>query len=99
MARIRNANESAMHAFFNNVDQTIGSLKEIYGPTSENERKDLMKGCQKSAKKMWVSGDWLSALGLSVSALIVEIENIPGEDASFVKAETDKIIAEAAANV
>ena len=64
MARLRNANESAMSAFFNNVEQTIEPLKEMYGPASERERKALMKHCRKSARQMWDSGDWPSALGL-----------------------------------
>ena len=97
MALIPNPNESAKRKFLNNVHATIEPLKERYGPASASERKAMLKQCRKSASQMWDSGDWPSALGLSVSALNVESEYVPGEDAAFVKAETDKIIAEAAA--
>ena len=97
MARIPNPNESAKRKFLNNVHATIEPLKERYGPASASERKAMLKQCRKSASQMWDSGDWPSALGLNVSALNVESEFVPGEDAAFVKAETDKIIAEAAA--
>jgi len=97
MALIPNPNESAKRKFLNNVHATIEPLKERYGPASASERKALLKQCRKSASQMWDSGDWPSALGLRVSALNVESEYVPGEDAAFVKAVTDKIIAEAAA--
>ena len=45
---------------------------------------------------MWGSGDWPSALGLGISSLNVESEYVPGKDAAYVKAETDKIIQQAA---
>jgi hypothetical protein len=97
ITRIRNANETARSAFFNNIDQTIGPLKEMYGPASASERKQLLKHCRNSAIQMWDGGDWPSALGLSISGLNVESEFVPGEDAAYVKEQTDIIIAEAAA--
>lgn len=54
--------------------------------------------CRKSAVQMWDSGDWPSALGLTVSALNIESEYVPGKDAAYVSAQTDKIIVEAAAS-
>ena len=45
---------------------------------------------------MWNSGDWPSALGLCISCLNIESEYLPGEDAAYVKTETDKIIEQAA---
>ncbi|MBT5034174.1 MAG: hypothetical protein HOM51_06595 [Rhodospirillaceae bacterium] len=97
MLRVRNANESATRAYFNNIYQTIGPLKEMYGNASTGERKALMKQSRKSADQMWSSGDWPSSLGLGISLLNVESEYVPGDEAAFVKVETDKIIAEAAA--
>lgn len=47
---------------------------------------------------MWDGGDWPSALGLTVSALNIESEYVPGKDAAYVSAQTDKIIVEAAAS-
>ena len=95
--RMRSANESAKSAYLNNVDQTIEALKEEYGPASASDRKTLLKNCKKSANQMWASGDWPSALGPGISCLNIESEYVPGEDAAYVKAQTDKIIAEAAA--
>jgi hypothetical protein len=97
MARIHNANESAMRAFYNNIDATIEPLREAYGPASASERKAVLKHSRKSITQMWDSGDWPSAIGLVISILNVESEYVPGEDAAIVKAQTDKIIAEAAA--
>jgi hypothetical protein len=40
-------------------------------------------------------GDWYSALGFSISCLNVESAHLTGEDAAYVKRETDKIIEQA----
>lgn len=96
MRRIRVATPHAQYAFFNNVEQTIESLKEAYGAASKRERKALLEECRKSANQMWDSGDWPSSLGLVISCLNVESEYVPGKDAAYVKAETEKVIKEAA---
>jgi len=97
MMRLKGANEPAMRAFFNNVEQTIEPLREAYGPASPSERKAILKHCRKSMNEMWDRGDWPSSLGLGISCLNIESEHVPGEDAAYVKRETDKIIGEATA--
>lgn len=95
LARMSKANDPALSAFYNNVEQTIEPLREAYRPASASERKTLLKQCRKSAEEMWGSGNWPSALGLGVSALNIEAEFVPGKDAAYVKSETDKIIRQA----
>lgn len=95
MARMRNANESARRAFLNNLEQTIDPILEEYTPASRRDRKKLSKLCRHEATTMWNQGDWPSALGLAVSCLNVESRFLPGADAAYVKAESDKLLAEA----
>ena len=93
MARIGAANRWAV---YNIVQHTIGPLREAYGPASLHRRETLLEECRKSGTEMWNSGDWPSALGLCISCLNIESEYLPGEDAAYVKTETDKIIEQAA---
>ena len=93
MARIGAANRWAV---YNIVQQTIGPLREAYGPAWLYGRETLLEECRKSGTEMWNSGDWPSALGLCISCLNIESEYLPGEDAAYVKTETDKIIEQAA---
>jgi hypothetical protein len=95
LARLHKANEYALSAFYNNIEQTIEPLRGTYRQGTTSERKKLLRECRKSAEAMWSRGDWPSALGLGVSALNIEAEFVPGKDATYVKAETDKIIQQA----
>jgi hypothetical protein len=97
LARVRGANEWALSAFYNNIEQTIEPLREVYRPATAGDRKVLLRECKKAAVEMWDGGDWPSATGLGISALNVEAEFVPGSDAAYVKAETDRIIQQAAA--
>jgi hypothetical protein len=95
MARMRDANSSAKSAFLNNVHQTIDHVIESYSSASNSERKAFLKEARKAALEMWNSGDWPSALGFGISCLNAESRFVPGEDASYVKRETDRILKEA----
>jgi hypothetical protein len=97
MMRLKGANYPAMRAFYSNIEATIEDLREAYNAASSSERKAILNHCRKSMNRMWDRGDWPSALGLGISSLNIESEHLPGEDAAYVKRETDKIIAEAAA--
>lgn len=97
LSRMHAANEPALHAVYNNVEQTIEPLREAYQPATPRERKAILKQCRKSVSEMWDRGDWPSALGLGISVLNIESEFVPGNDAAYVRAETQKVIAEAAA--
>jgi len=94
-ARLRGANYPAMHGFYGNVEGTIEELREAYNAASPRARKALLEHCRKSSIQMWNTGQWPQALGLNISCLNVESAHLPGEDAAYVKRETDKIIAEA----
>ena len=87
MARISAANRWAVYKI---VQQTIGPLREAYGPASTHRRETLLEECRKSGTEMWNSGDWPSALGRCISCLNIESEYLPGKDAAYVKRETDK---------
>jgi hypothetical protein len=97
MVRVIGVDYPEMQAFFNNVDQTIEPLREAYNAASPRERKALLKQCGKSMIEMWNRGDWYSSFGLSISCLNIESAHLPGEDAAYVKTETDKIVAKARA--
>jgi hypothetical protein len=95
MARMQGANEAAKSAFLNNVRQTIDAVVAVYTSASKSERKEILKELVRETKRMWASGDWPSALGLSISCLNAESRFVPGEDAAYVRLETDRIVHEA----
>src|ERR1035437_1172517 len=96
MARMRDANPPAKAAFLNNVHQTIDHVIGFYSSASVPGRKAFLKKMREASLKMWNSGDWPSALGLGISCLNTESRFVSGDDASYVKLETDRIIKEAA---
>jgi hypothetical protein len=97
MTRIYVANRGAISAFLNNVNQTIDNVRETYLSASESERKVFLKEIRALEREMWAAGDWASALGLGISALNAESLFVSGEDAAYVKRETDRIVRKAAA--
>lgn len=96
MARMHNANQYARSAFLNNINQTIEATIDFYNSGSKSERKAFLKQSRKNMQVMWGRGDWPSALGLAISLLNAESHFVPGEDATYVKLETDLLIKEAA---
>jgi len=98
MFRIIGANKHARAAFLNNIDQTIDRVVETYSAASPAERKALLEELQGAAKNLWTGGDWPSALGLGISCLNAESRFTPGEDAAYVRVETDRLIKEARAS-
>lgn len=97
MARMRNANEPARRAFLNNIHQTIDDIVAFYTPASPSERRQFLKQSVNSAGDMWNQGDWPSALGLGISCLHAESRFVPGDDAAYVRQQTERLIREAAA--
>lgn len=95
MARIRDANPTARAAFLNNVHQTTDHAIGIYSSASVAGRKAFLKKMHEACLEMWRRGDWPSALGLAISCLNAESRFVPGDDAAYVKIETDRIIKEA----
>jgi hypothetical protein len=95
MARMRDANPAAKSAFLNNVHQSIDHTIGFYSSASVPGRKAFLKKMRKTSLEMWCKGDWPSALGLGISCLNAESRFVPGDDAAYVKLETDRIIKEA----
>jgi hypothetical protein len=98
MARMQDANPRARTAFLNNIHQTIDKVIGHYSSASKSERKMFLESMRKSSIEMWDSGDWPSALGLGISCLSAQSRFIPGDDAAYVRRETDRLIKEAADN-
>ncbi|MGE0052944.1 MAG: hypothetical protein AB7S74_01935 [Hyphomicrobium sp.] len=96
VARMRKANEAARSAFFNNIDQSAGPANTCYASASKKERKSILRGARKQAEAMWTRGDWPSALGASICWMNAESRFLPGDDAAYVRRETDLLIKRAA---
>jgi hypothetical protein len=97
IARMRGANPAARSAFLNNIHQTIDQVIGRYSSASKSERKVFLESMRKSSLEMWNSGDWPSALGLGISCLNAQSRFVSGDDAAYVKRETDRLIKEAEA--
>ena len=95
MARMRGANQYALRGFHNNVNQTASYIVETYTSASPSDRKRLLKEARKQGDEMWRSGSWPEALGLAITCLNAESRFVPGDDAAFVRRETDRLIKEA----
>jgi len=98
MARMHDANPAARSAFLNNVHQTIDHVIGFYSSASVTRRRAFLEKMRKASLEMWNNGDWPSALGLGISCLNAESRFVLGDDAAFVKLETDRIVKEAAQN-
>jgi hypothetical protein len=96
VVRMRDADPPARAAFLSSVHQTIDRMLGFYASSSVPARAAYLRKMRKASRKMWAHGDWPSALGLGISCLNVESRFVSGDDASYVKAATDRIIKEAA---
>jgi hypothetical protein len=96
MARIRDAEPSAKAAFLNKVHHTIDHVIGFYSFATVLGRKAFLRKMRKASLELWRGGDWPSALGLGISCLNAESRFVLGEDASYVKSQTDRVIKEAA---
>jgi uncharacterized protein YdcH (DUF465 family) len=95
MSRMRGANPAARAAFLNHIHETIDHVIGFYSSASVPGRKAFLEKMRKTSLKMWKSGDWPPALGLGISCLNAESRFVLGEDAAYVKLETNRIIKEA----
>jgi hypothetical protein len=96
IARMQDSNAPAKSAFLFQVHQTIDAVVEAYSSASTSDRKTLLAEMSKNCLEMWKSGDWPSSLGLAISCLNAESRFVPGDDALYVRTETDRIVKEAA---
>ncbi len=95
MERLCGASPSARTAFLNHVHQTIDHVIGFYSSASVPCRKAFLEKMRKSSLQLWKSGEWPVALGIGISCLNAQSRFVPGTDAAYVKAETDRIIKEA----
>ncbi len=95
MARMSGANSSARAAFLNNLHQTVTEVVAHYSGASPAERKAFLRDARKQAIQMWSEGGWPSSLGFGIACLSAESRFVPGDDAAFVRRETDLLIREA----
>lgn len=96
MARMGDANHAARAAFLNNIHETIDHVIGFYSSASVPRRKAFIDKMRKASLKMWNRGEWPSALGLGISCLNAQSRFVPGNDAAYVKLETNLLIKEAA---
>ena len=95
IARMRDANLLASPAFLNHVNHTIQELAARYEPASKSKRKTLLRLARKNAAAVWNKGDLPSAISLAIACLNAESHFVPGDDAAYVRLETDRLIREA----
>lgn len=98
IVRMQGNNHAARSAFLNNVHQTVDEITAYYSAASKAERKKFLSEIRKEQLQMWNGGDWPSALGVGVSCLNAQSRLTPGEDAAYVRRETDRLIEEAQKN-
>jgi hypothetical protein len=94
LARMRKANLSASSVFLDHVSRTIQELVALYKPASKSRRKTLLRLTRKNAATVWDNGDLPSAISLAVACLNAESRFIPGDDAAYVRLETERFIKE-----
>jgi hypothetical protein len=88
-------NPYARKGFYNEINQIAPSHIAAYSTASPAERKTMLKQAQKSARELWDRDWWPEALGVSIVYLNAESRFVPGNDAAYVRAETDRLIKEA----
>ncbi len=96
MAKAPGPEAPARSAFLNNITQTHATLLALYSAASPAERRVILRNAKNAATNIWHQGAWPAALGFEIACLNVASRFVPGADAAYVKAETAKIIEEAA---
>jgi hypothetical protein len=93
--RIDAADTWARLACFNYISSTFDSVSDAYAQASSADRERMLKEVLKVSRKLWDAGNRPQALALGVITLNIESRFLPGDDAAFVKAETDALIKQA----
>ena len=95
MRRIDAAGTRARSACFNFISSTFNSVGDAYELASGADRERMLKAVLELSRKLWNEGNRPQALALGVIMLNIESRFVAGDDAAFVKAETDALIKEA----
>src|SRR6266849_1460108 len=90
IARMRKANLTASSVFLDHVNRTIQELAALYEPASKSRRKTLLRLTRKNAATVWDNGDLPSAISLTIACLSAESRFVPGDDAAYVRLETER---------
>ena len=85
----------ARSACFNFISSTFNSVGDAYELASIADRERMLKAVLELSRKLWNEGNRPQALALGVIMLNIESRFVTGDDAAFVKAETDALIKEA----
>jgi hypothetical protein len=93
--RIDAADTPARSVCFNYIRSTFSSISDAYELASNADRERMLKAVLDVSRKLWDAGNRPQALALGVIMLNIESRFIAGDDAAFVKAETDALIKEA----
>jgi hypothetical protein len=89
---IEAANDHARRDIDNNIDQSIDEIRDSYLAATSPGRKMILRYLKAKAKVLTARGDWPSAYGLGIIALNLESRFVPGDDATYVKAQTEAVI-------
>jgi hypothetical protein len=95
MRRIDAADTPARSACLNFISSTFNSVGDAYELASSADRERMLKAVLELSRKLWNEGNRPQALALGVIMLNIESRFVAGDDAAFVKAETDALIKEA----
>jgi len=90
--RIDAADTPARSACFNYIRSTFSSISGAYELASNADRERMLKAVLDVSRKLWDAGNRPQALALGVIMLNIESRFVAGDDATFVKAETDALI-------
>src|SRR5512135_2371614 len=93
--RIDAADMSARSVCFNYIRSTFNSISDAYELASSADRERMLKAVLEVSRKLWEEGNRPQVLALGVIMLNIESRFVAGDDATFVKAETDALIKEA----
>jgi len=93
--RIDAADMPARSACFNYISSTFNSISDAYELASSADRERMLKAILEFTLKLWTDGNRPQALALGVIVLNIESRFVGGDDAAFVRAETDALIKEA----
>src|SRR5579872_3462870 len=93
--RIDAASTPARSACLNFISSTFSSIGDAYEMASSADRERMLNEVLGFSRKLWNEGSRPQALALGVIVLNIESRFVAGDDAAFVKAETDALIEQA----
>ena len=93
--RIDAADTPARPVCLNYIRSTFNSIRDAYELASNADRERMMKAVLEVSRKLWDEGNRPQVLALGVVMLNLESRFVEGDDANYVKVETDALIKEA----